>query len=128
MTEHQKFFICKQCGNLAGLIIDAGVPMYCCNEPMHRLEANTSDGAVEKHVPVVSVDNNTVSVCVGENEHPMDDDHYIPFVYLQTCCGGQRKSIRPHEEPRVDFALVEGEQPKAVFAYCNKHGLWKQEL
>ena len=128
MTKHQEFLLCEKCGNLAGLIRDAGVPLYCCGEEMKRLVANTSDGAAEKHVPVADIDGRTVHVCVGENEHPMEDDHFIPFVYLQTCCGGQRKSIRPHETPRVEFALADGETPKAVFAYCNKHGLWKSEL
>ncbi len=128
MTKHQEFLLCEKCGNLAGLIRDSGVPLYCCGEEMKRLVANTSDGAAEKHVPVAEIDGRTVHVCVGENEHPMEGDHFIPFVYLQTCCGGQRKSIRPHEAPRVEFALADGEKPKAVFAYCNKHGLWKSEL
>ena len=34
MTEHQKFFRCRRCGNLVGLIENAGVPLVCCGEPM----------------------------------------------------------------------------------------------
>lgn len=128
MTKHQKFFLCKHCGNLAGLIIDQGVPIYCCSEPMTQLEANTTDGAQEKHGPVVQTDGRHVNVAVGSTAHPMKENHYIQFVYLQTCCGGQRKSLRPNEAPKVQFALAEGETPKAVYSYCNRHGLWKTDL
>ena len=38
-----KFFICKHCGNIVGVIQDSGVPMVCCGENMHELVANTSD-------------------------------------------------------------------------------------
>ncbi|MDP4109742.1 MAG: desulfoferrodoxin, partial [Bacillota bacterium] len=30
VKERQKFFICKHCGNIIGLISNAGVPLVCC--------------------------------------------------------------------------------------------------
>ena len=71
MSKHQKFFLCKHCGNLAGLINDAGVSMYCCGEPMTELKANTSEGAAEKHLPVMECSENEVTVKVGSVYHPM---------------------------------------------------------
>ena len=44
-----KFYVCKHCGNLVGIINNSGVPMICCGEPMSELVANTEDAAVEKH-------------------------------------------------------------------------------
>ena len=61
-----KFYVCKHCGNLVGIINNSGVPMICCGEPMSELVANTEDAAVEKHVPAVTVDGNRISVAVGE--------------------------------------------------------------
>ena len=37
---------------------------------LESLKANTSDGAAEKHVPVVSVDGNRVEVSVGSDLIP----------------------------------------------------------
>ncbi|MDD4291634.1 MAG: desulfoferrodoxin family protein [Clostridia bacterium] len=122
-----KFFICKHCGNLVGLIEESGVPMVCCGEKMTELVANTTEAAVEKHVPVVTVDGNTVKVAVGSVAHPMIAAHYIKWVYLMTDKGGQRKCLKPDMAPEVSFALCD-EKPLAVYAYCNLHGLWMVEL
>ena len=50
----KKFFVCKHCGNMIGLLHDAGVPMMCCGEKMVELVPNTTDAAQEKHVPVAT--------------------------------------------------------------------------
>ena len=46
---------------------------------MQLLTANTTDGAREKHVPVVTREGNTVSVNVGSVDHPMIPEHYIEW-------------------------------------------------
>lgn len=128
MSKHQKFFLCKHCGNLAGLINDAGVPMVCCGEPMTELKANTSEGAKEKHLPVAECSENEVTIKVGSTYHPMGEDHHIAWVYLQTNEGGHRKAIPVTSDPVVTFALSKKEKPIAAFAYCNLHGLWKTDI
>ena len=122
-----RFFICEHCKNIAGLIQASGVPMKCCGQNMTELIPGTVDAAVEKHLPVATVDGNIVKVNVGEVTHPMTDEHYIQWVYLQTDKGGQRKNLLPTDSPEVTFALAY-EKPVAVYAYCNLHGLWKTEL
>lgn len=127
MSENQKFFICSHCGNIVGLIQEAGVPMICCGEKMEELVPNTVDAAQEKHVPVVTVDGNTVKIEIGSVEHPMADEHYIQWIYLQTEKGGQRKSLKPGDKPSATFALVD-DKAVAAFEYCNLHGLWKADI
>ncbi len=122
-----RFYICRHCGNLVGMVNDAGVPIVCCGEEMEALVPNTSDGAVEKHLPVVTVEGDKVSVVVGETKHPMTDAHYIEWVYLQTERGGHRIGFKPGEEPKAVFCTL-GEKPLAVYAYCNLHGLWVTEI
>lgn len=122
-----KFYVCPRCGNIVGLIKDAGVPLMCCGTKMEQLIPGTVDAAVEKHTPVVAVEGNTVKVVVGSVEHPMVEEHSIEWVYLQTDKGGQRKNLTPGSAPSVTFALAD-EKPVAVFAYCNLHGLWKTDL
>lgn len=127
MNKQNKFYICEHCGNLIGMIHDAGVPMICCGQKMTKLEAGVSDASKEKHVPVVSVDENTVTVTIGEVLHPMVAEHSILWVYLQTDKGGQRKCLEVGKDPVVKFAIAD-EKPIAVYAYCNLHGLWMTEI
>ncbi len=123
----QKFYICRHCGNLIGMINDAGVPVVCCGEKMEALVPNTTEAAGEKHLPSVTVDGSTVTVKVGEVTHPMTDAHYIQWVYVETENGGQRKAFKPTDAPEASFCIGDS-KPVAVYAYCNLHGLWKTEL
>jgi superoxide reductase len=91
---------------------------------MEALKPNTVDASHEKHVPVVEVDGNTVTVKIGVADHPMIPEHYIQWVYLETENGGQRKALKPGDKPMASFALTEGEKAVAAYAYCNLHGLW----
>ena len=127
MMKDNKFYICEHCGNLIGMIHDAGVPMMCCGQKMTKLEAGVVEASHEKHIPVAAVVGNTVTVSIGEVEHPMTDAHSILWVYLQTDKGGQRKCLEVGKAPVVSFALTD-EKPLAVYAYCNLHGLWASEI
>lgn len=122
-----KFYICKHCGNMVGLVHNAGVPVMCCGQKMEPLEPNTAEASVEKHLPVVDIIDNTVLVTVGKTLHPMEEDHSILWVYLQTDKGGHRKCLDVGRDPYATFILA-GEKPLAVYAYCNLHGLWKTEI
>ena len=122
-----KFYVCEHCGNLVGMIHDAGAPLMCCGQKMKKLEAGVVEASVEKHVPVATVEGDLVKVTVGSVLHPMTNEHNISWVYLQTDKGGQRKCLPVDGAPTVEFALC-GEKPVAVYAYCNLHGLWKADL
>ena len=122
-----KFYICEHCGNIIGVIHNAGVPMMCCGQKMTKLEAGVVEASHEKHIPVVTVEGNTVRVNVGSVTHPMSEEHHIAWVYLQTNRGGQRKCLDVTGAPEVTFALAD-ETPVAVYAYCNLHGLWMAEI
>ena len=123
----KKFNICRHCGNIIGMINDAGVPLVCCGEKMEKLEANTVDASQEKHVPAVTVDGNEIIVNVGSVEHPMIPEHSILWIYLETENGGQRKVLKPGDAPAAKFTVID-DKPIAVYAYCNLHGLWKTVL
>ena len=128
MGTEPKFYICKKCGNLVGMIHASGVNMVCCGEEMTELVANTVDASKEKHVPVVTVSGNAVTVKIGAVEHPMLPEHYIQWVYLETAKGGQRKTLNPGDKPEVTFALTADDKAIAAYEYCNLHGLWKAAI
>lgn len=123
-----KFYICKHCGNVITKLTSSQVPVQCCGENMQPLEAGVTDAAVEKHVPVVTVEGNLVKVHVGGVTHPMTAEHLIQWVAVVTDRDALIHWFHPEEAPEAVFALAEGQQVKEVYAYCNLHGLWKAEL
>lgn len=123
-----KFYICNHCKNIIGKIQDKGVLVVCCGEKMAELVPNTTEAATEKHIPVASAEGNLITVQIGSTLHPMTEEHLIQWVYLETEEGGQRKSLKAGDKPEVVFALSPSDKAKAVYAYCNLHGLWKADL
>lgn len=123
-----KFYLCNHCGNVVMKLTDKGVPVVCCGEAMKLLEPGVVDAAVEKHVPVTTVENGQVLVKVGEVTHPMLEEHFIMWIALETENGFQVHALKPGEAPEAKFALTEGDKAVTAYAYCNLHGLWKQDL
>ena len=123
----KKWLICRHCGNLVSMVEDHGVPVVCCGEKMEVLEAQTQEGTgSEKHLPVVEIEGNKVTVTCGEVPHPMTPEHSIQWLYLETSKGGQRKKCS--QVAQAVFYLAEDEKPLAAYAYCNLHGLWKKRI
>ena len=119
-----KLYRCAHCGNIAFKLVDKGVPLMCCGQKMEELVPNTTDGALEKHVPQITRDGNHVTVQVGSVIHPMLPEHYIQFIALETNMGLQIKHLVPDTAPEADFVLLPGETVSAAYEYCNLHGLW----
>ncbi len=125
-----KFFVCAHCKKIVTEMHETKVPLMCCGEKMSELIPGTTDAAVEKHVPVVEVKDNTVHVAVGEVSHPMTDEHYIEWIVLETNLGFHVRKLTPADEPKACFNLCKcnPEKPEevvAVYEFCNLHGLWK---
>ena len=127
MRGNHKFFICRHCGNMAGMVDNKGVPMICCGEKMAELVPNSTEASAEKHLPAATASGDGLSVQIGSAAHPMEEGHHIAFVYVETARGGQRKVLKSGEAPALTFALAD-DTPVAVYAYCNLHGLWKTEI
>ena len=120
-----KVFKCELCGKMLMTMIDSGCIPHCCGKEMTLLKAGATDGALEKHVPVVSAQGGIVTVEVGEAEHPMMDAHYIQFIILETKSGFQYAELEPGQEPKAVFKAAD---PVAAYEYCNLHGFWKADI
>ena len=88
-----------------------------------ELIPNTSDGAYEKHVPIIEQKMDSVVVKVGSVPHPMLDVHYIEWIVLETATGYQKHDLKPGEAPEASFAVTE--PVIAAYEFCNLHGLWR---
>lgn len=125
MKENVRFYKCTICGNIIGLIEGNIERISCCGKKMEEMIANTTDASVEKHVPVCEKIGNEMIVRVGEAEHPMEEDHYIMWIAQVTENTTTRVRLYPGKEAEAKFLYT----PNAIiYAYCNKHGLWKKEI
>lgn len=117
-----KLYKCQHCGNVAFKVVDSGVPMVCCGEKMTELKPGTTDGALEKHVPVVTRDGDKVTVQVGSVIHPMLPEHWIQVI---AAVAGDTVTIRlpkPGDTPVLNTVL---EGDVTAYELCNLHGFWK---
>jgi superoxide reductase len=125
MKEPVDFYQCQICGNVVGLIKNGGGELVCCNQPMNKLVANSTDAAKEKHVPVAVRKDGKIYVEVGSVLHPMTEKHYIEWIAVVSDTGTERIPLAFDGEPKAVFV----DRPNAkVYAYCNLHGLWKSEI
>lgn len=123
----EKFFLCETCGNLMIAAIASGVVPYCCGDEMTRVQANTTDGSKEKHLPVFSfVSKHCMKVNIGSEPHPMTPNHNIRFVCLETDNGFAIRYLDEDDLPEVHICFTG--RPIAIYAYCNIHGLWRVDV
>lgn len=122
----QTFYLCAHCGNLTAMLQDCGVPLYCCGQPMTRLDPERGEGAGEKHRPVWRQEGDSVHVVVGEMPHPMTQEHLIQWICLESERVLQYAHLEPGDAPEARFALCPGDRVRAAWAFCNQHKLWRK--
>lgn len=120
-----KFYKCGLCGKIITIVKDTGVPTVCCGQEMEEIIPGSKDASLEKHVPVVNIENNKVTVTIGAVEHPMSEEHFIEWITIVTKNGTQTKSLNPSDSPKAEFLLSDQDEFIVTYAYCNLHGLWE---
>ncbi|MCK5039995.1 MAG: desulfoferrodoxin [Candidatus Aenigmarchaeota archaeon] len=125
MTKINQIYKCEICGNVVSVLEAGQGTLVCCGQDMTLLEEKTVEQeGKEKHVPVVDIDENKVTVKVGSIEHPMEESHHI--LLIQIVRDGNilvGKRLSPGDKPEAEFHLEDTEGIKAR-ALCNIHGLW----
>jgi superoxide reductase len=124
MVHRREIYRCSICGNIVEVVHASGGQLVCCGQPMHRMEENTVDASVEKHVPVVERAVGGVKIAVGLVAHPMEEKHYIEWIEVVAGDKVLRRYLKPGEKPE---AVFETKVPVSeAREYCNLHGLWKK--
>lgn len=126
MLEKKAVYKCEVCGNIVEALWNGKPSVICCGKPMTKQEPNTVDAAKEKHVPVLELDGNKVTVKVGEVAHPMTPEHYILFVEVVAGDKVYRHDFKEGDENAEATFLIE-EQDLVARAYCNMHGFWSSK-
>ena len=134
MTKVREVYRCPICGNIVE-VLHEGAILSCCGKPMQLLSANSTDGAFEKHVPVIERMPGGFKVRVGSTEHPMTKEHYIQWIEWLTPKSIMRCELHPGDKPEAVFLLdskssCDKQETKcdlenvSARAFCNLHGLW----
>lgn len=121
-----KVYKCSLCGNVTLKLTDGQGPLSCCGQEMTLMTANSTDAAQEKHVPVLSLTGDLLTVTVGEVIHPMTAEHHIGWILVEQGDKVQYVTLSPELEPKAEFK-VDSKEKFTVYEYCNLHGLWKAE-
>ncbi len=122
-TQRLQVYKCNICGNMVEVIHAGAGELVCCGQPMELLTENTTDAALEKHVPVIEKVDGGIKVKVGSVAHPMQEDHYIEWIEVVIDGKAYRQFLSPGDAPEAVFP-VEGDRITAR-EFCNLHGLWK---
>ena len=113
---------CKNCMATVKVIKEKGCEIMCCGEAMKELVPNSVDAAVEKHVPNYEVKDEKIVVTVN---HVMEEEHYIEWISM---CFDDKECVvyfKPGNIAKAEFKYIPG---STIYAYCNKHGLWKKDV
>jgi len=122
MAKQLEVYKCNVCGNIVEVMHGGPGELVCCSAPMVLLKENTVDAAVEKHVPVIEIGADSITVKVGSVPHPMEESHYIEWIELVADGKSYTQFLKPGQPAQATFPVI----AKQVTAreYCNLHGHW----
>lgn len=124
-VELNQIYKCSVCGNIVQVLHVGGGTLACCDKQMQLLTENTTDAAIEKHVPVIEKTEKGIKVTVGKVAHPMEEEHYIEWIEMSVDGRVGRKYLKPGDKPEAEFCTKSDQY--SIRAYCNLHGLWKSK-
>lgn len=116
---------CKSCGAMVKVLKDCNCDecgIICCGEQMNKVIPNSVDAAIEKHIPEYTVEGEKILVKVN---HVMEEDHYIEWISMVSDKKECTVYLNPGEVAEAKFHYIPG---STIYAYCNKHGLWKKDV
>lgn len=124
MAKKMAVYKCDICGNIAEVLTAGGAEMMCCGQNMTMQNENTTEAAIEKHIPVLTKKDGGWQVAVGSVDHPMTAAHFIEWIELIAGDKVYRQFLNPNDKPAAFFPLA-ADGGVTARAYCNLHGLWK---
>ena len=128
MAEQKEIYKCTVCGNIVEVHRAGGGTLSCCNQDMVLQSENTQEAAVEKHIPVLKIEDDKIMVIVGEVEHPMEEKHFIEWIQVVTSKKTFTKYLGSEDRANTSFIIPLKDDILKVRAYCNLHGLWSKEI
>ena len=115
--QRLSFYVCPLCGNIVQAVGNGSYS--CCGLLLPVLEVEDAD---EIHTVRVETVDSEYYVSV---EHEMTKEHYISFFAYVTSDGVQLRKLYPEQSAEARFAR---RGHGFMYAYCNRHGLYKVRI
>ena len=112
-----KFYVCPVCGNVIQSTGEAVIS--CCGITLPPLEPESADG---QHMIRKEIAEDEYYVTV---DHPMTKDHYISFLAALSDQGIQLVKLYPEGPAETRFKIS---RVRKLYAYCNRHGLFRLKV
>ena len=122
MRKEMNIYKCNNCGKIIEDIKGEEKEIICCGEKMQKAVANSVDAAFEKHIPQYEIKEDKI---IARVNHVMEEEHYIEWIAIVNEKKEIRVNLQPNDSTEVEFPYMEN---ATIYAYCNKHGLWKNEV
>ena len=116
---------CLMCNSVVKVLNDCNCGdcgFKCCGEEMVVVGANTTDAAIEKHVPEYEIIGEEIIVRVN---HVMEDVHYIEWICYEFNNNEEFVYLKPGEDAICKFKYIPG---AIIYSYCNMHSLWSVKV
>ena len=134
MSKRCEVYRCAVCGAVVEVVRGGGGTLYCCGQPMERMEEHTKDVGVEKHLPVVEKVEGGYRVKVGQVPHPMLDEHHMSGLiclrhkaFSVSCCllqGNPKSSSRQKRGPSLPALSATCMACGAASGSTSRHLVW----
>ena len=124
MTNKLEIYKCEICGNIIEVVHAGKGELVCCGKPMVLQKENSKGEYGKKHAPVITKNKENVEIKIGSVPHPMESDHYIEWIQIQTDKGESKKFLNPEKDKVAETNFPVKKPLKKSRMYCNKHGLW----
>lgn len=115
--KRSKFYVCPICGNVIHAMGE-GV-FSCCGIRLPALEEEVPDRA--HRIMVESVEG---ELFLSLN-HPMEKGHFVSFIAYISDNGIQMEKLYPEQSPELRFRKMGHGR---IFSFCNRHGLFCQDV
>lgn len=126
MANRLDIYKCDVCGHIIEVMHKGQGELVCCGQPMKYMKEGTTDGAKEKHVPVIEKTATGYKVTVGAVPHPMEAAHWIQWIELVADGVSYTRFLNPGDAPEAEFCIADAKNV-AAREYCNLHGHWKAD-
>ncbi len=125
MTEVFEIYKCTACDSMVEIKHKGEGKLMCCGQDMQNIMGKKEDAGKEKHLPFVILEGNIIKIQVGENMHPMEENHYIEWIEIISDEKVYNKCLRPGDNPVIELNAINANSDYIVRAYCNIHGMWE---
>ena len=112
-----QFYVCPICGNVITAVGEGN--FSCCGITLPKQESESID---EEHSVFIETIDNEYSITM---QHSMSKQHYVSFIAYVTSGSVEIIKLYPEQDVSVRFRK---KGHGILYAYCNRHGLFRKNI